>query len=137
MGGVATHGLRRGLAAAAALAGALGGCSDGPDLVPSASNGLPREEYSLTALCPERSDLRGEQARRARARASREMQALIAAYRHDPWATIRISYTPADEPGMKTEVIDVGAVIRGNLDALKSSHCDAAARRRLAAALEG
>ena len=119
------------------LVGALGACGGGPDLVPSAANGLPREESSLQDLCPGRSDLRGSEARRLRARASRELRALLAAHRRDPGASIRIAYTAAEDADPHTEVIGLDEVIRGNLDVLRRAHCDPAAQQRLSDALSG
>jgi hypothetical protein len=113
---------------------AIGGCGDSAP----ASNvpGLPRQEFSLQDLCPERSDIHGQKARDLKRTRQAELEALLKAYRQNPDAEVRVEFTPADEPDVKHETLTVRELMKQNLESLRDAHCSPEAQRRLQQALD-
>lgn len=79
---------------------------------------LPTHQYALAeAACPEALHLPRREAAEIRARGRRQLRALVTAYRRNPDALIRTSFTPADEPGLGYEDLTIGELARTHLDA--------------------
>ena len=53
---------------------------------------------------------------RARRQGQRQLDALLAAYRRDPEALVRTSFTPADEPGIAYEELTIRELARTHLE---------------------
>jgi hypothetical protein len=121
--------------AIAVLAGlAATGCGDsGPKIDVS---GLPRDEYGLQELCPELSHIRGQQARALKRKRQGQLEALLMAYRRNPDAEVRVTFTPADESRLGHETLTVRELVEQNLQTLRELHCSPAAQRRLQSALD-
>ena len=120
---------------AAALAAA--GCGDSGASDPKIDvTGLPRDEYGLQELCPELSDIHGQYARNLRRKRQAQLEALLKAYRQNPDAKVRVTFTPADEPGIGHETLTIRELVDQNLQTLRDTHCSPAAQRRLQRALD-
>jgi hypothetical protein len=125
-----------GRAPLAALAAALAaaGCGDSGRAIDA--SGLPRDEYGLQELCPELADIRGKEARDLKRKRQAELEALLKAYRRNPHAEVRVTFTPEDRAEIGHETVTVGTLVEQNLEILRDLHCSPAAQRRLQQALD-
>ena len=80
------------------------------------ARGLPTQQYALAEeVCPEGLGMPRREEDRTRRRGNRQLAALVAAYRDDPDALVRTSYTPADEPGIRHEDLTVRELAQTHL----------------------
>lgn len=119
-----------------AIVTALGiaGCGHEPRRIDP--RGLPRDEYGLQELCPEKEDIRGPQATRLRHKRQRQLDALLAAFRRSPDARVRVTFTPEEGGKLGHEKLTVRELVQQNLDILRETDCDPQAQRRLQQALD-
>jgi len=115
---------------------ALAGCGE-PSLQGSDARGLPLVEYEMQNLCPGKSDIRGNEARRLRRDAQAKLVVLLTEYRRDPDATVRVGYTAADLPGTQYRTVSMRSLVERNLAGLQRTSCDPAAQAELTAVLDG
>ena len=85
-------------------------------VAPEVARGLPTQQYALAEdVCPDDLGMSPREEARTRRRGKRQLEAVIAAYRDDPNAVVRTSYTPADEPGIGHEDLTVRELARTHL----------------------
>ena len=117
-------------------------CGQRERVSPDVARQLPTHKYALSQdICPEQSgappEYSAKRLRRIRRRGERQLAALERAYRHNPDALVRVSYAPADEPGIGHEEISVRELAKSHLEGLEDAGgCYERAAKRLRALLQ-
>jgi hypothetical protein len=130
------------IVASAVVVSGCGSSSDappektGPRLAAQQERRLPLDQSGLRELCPEKADHPAAEGRRLKAQRTRQLDALIAALESTPDAIVRATFTPADRPGIESELITVAELAESHLDALETLGCAPEAQDRIRRALE-
>ena len=124
------------------IALAIAACGDAARVPADVARQLPTQEYGLSQdLCPRDVGIGPEygaqRLRRNQRKGKRELDALERAYRDDPDAIVRATYTPADEPGIAHEDISIRELAETQLKGFDvlDGECSRRAAARLRALL--
>jgi hypothetical protein len=114
------------------------GCGAATRLSSAEQSGLPREQYSLQDLCPEKSDIHGAAGVRLRRERAIELRNLTRAYHEfGPDAIVTTTYTPAHASGVRHEDLALRELVARQLGALRETQCSPAAQHELQRLLDG